>query len=101
VISGHEKYRNPALGDPYQRFESAGDDRRMNTAAEKQVPAVNHQIDLALQGRRQGHVEIFEKVDTAPAPVNSRLHRQIESEMGIRQKKDVDLSAIGRHILRT
>ena len=86
VVARDDENRDPLVGDVQQRLEYGLDHERMNPAAEEQIAAVYHQIDLAVErGLQRGQIIAKKVIPSAPA-LYLRPQRRIKAEMRVSEK---------------
>jgi hypothetical protein len=90
VVAGDEDDRHAAVGHREQGLERPDDQAGLDPAAEQQVAAVHHQVDLAAPGRGERAVEVGEEIASAMRTVRTRPRRQVEPEVGVGDEEDAD-----------
>ena len=91
VISGNDEYRHPPLGDATQRLERLVCQRWHDRRPVEHVSAMNHDVDLAVEGRLERGRVGGEKVMAAAPPLDARPHGKVEPEVGVGHEQDMDV----------
>jgi len=90
VVAWNQENRDAEVRDVQKRLKSLGDDSRRNSAAKEHIAAVQQQIDLLLQRRRQGFEIVGHKICAAASALHAWAQRSIQAEMGVGQKQQPD-----------
>ena len=90
VVAGDHHHRHPPVGHRHQWLEGPLHQLRPHPAAEQHVAAVDHEVGLAGQRRRQGALEVGEKIRAPAPPHHPRPHRQVEAEVGVGEEQDAE-----------
>jgi hypothetical protein len=84
VVSRHEQYRNAPGGHSAERRERGLGQPSGYATPVEEVASVNHDVDLAVERRREREVEVPEEVLPPPPPNDPGVGRKVQAEVGIR-----------------
>ena len=98
VISGDDEDRDALVGHACEWLECLPGDARWRTRAIEHVPAMNDEIDLAVEGRAERGRVVRQKVVPAATSLDARPRRQIEAEVGVGEEEDADAFGHGGKI---
>jgi hypothetical protein len=90
VVAGNQHHRDPGVGDLEQRFEGETDELGRDLGSEKEIAAVDDEVDLATQGGGQCGAGIGEEIGASAAAFDAGPQREVEAEVGVGQEEDAE-----------
>jgi hypothetical protein len=83
MVARHHINRYALVGDAGQWLEGLPHHAAHWARPIEHIAAVHDEIYFAIESRLQGGRVVGQEVVPAPAPVNARVHRQVEAEVGV------------------
>jgi len=90
VVAGNHEHRRAFVGDLQEGFEGLIHQGGRDPGPVKDVATVDYQVYLLLPRCGQGTLMVGEEVVAPTPPIDARVERQIEPEVGVGQQKDAN-----------
>jgi hypothetical protein len=85
MVARYHINRHAFVGDASQWLEGLPHHAAIGSRAVEHVSSVHNQVDFAIKGRLQRGRVVGQEVVPAPSPVDARVQRQVEAEVGVGQ----------------
>ncbi len=90
VVPGNDENWQSVVRQRFEGREGPLHELGRNPAPVEDIAAVHDHVHLATPGRFEGSLEIREEIVAPPASAHPRTKRQVEAQMGVGQKEDLD-----------